>query len=477
MPSSPPPTAPDDGVGRLEDFPVAPVIPAPQLETPDPDNVDDEDCGFEYPDDDFRSALGHTPFEHLDFSDEDITHELTVQVDAPRSKCFQIWADRTNYLEWFDNIAQLIVHRQEPNLVSLFMLYQWGTTPVLELYTTLSRSQVEEDEVILEESVDGMDFVAGVIFTDAEEGSGTDVTLRLGYYLPEQLNEFVGPLAIYGDVNDILQSCMDRMKTFIETASLEELQSSRQAERQGVEQEFDTQQEKFHAEHGTVEEIYANAQDAAGDYLSQWEDSDEEGEDEEEEEGEWDDDNDIEYEEHDDDQDDDDQDDDDQEVADVDVSPQDFELSATALTSDDSQTTSMAQAQQDAAQTQPLEPGTSSDVQAQASEQQAAADMSSRHQQDVGQFDQAQALRISPDDALSGPQETQQQEEEQQLDLDLIKIQEPAVSAATANGDEQQGRTTKKAVGRSKTKSTAEARPKTPKKQGRPETSTADSAT
>ena len=59
-----------------------------------------------------------------------------------------------------------------------------GTTPVLELYTTLSRSQVEEDEVILEESVDGMDFVAGVIFTDAEEGSGTDVTLRLGYYLP-----------------------------------------------------------------------------------------------------------------------------------------------------------------------------------------------------------------------------------------------------------------------------------------------------
>lgn len=107
MPSSPPPTAPDDGVGRLEDFPVAPVIPAPQLETPDPDNVDDEDCGFEYPDDDFRSVLGHTPFEHLDFSDEDITHELTVQVDAPRSKCFQIWADRTNYLEWFDNIAQV----------------------------------------------------------------------------------------------------------------------------------------------------------------------------------------------------------------------------------------------------------------------------------------------------------------------------------------------------------------------------------
>ena len=38
--------------------------------------------------------------------------------------------------------------------------------------------------MIVEESVDGMDFVAGVIFADAEEGSGTDVTFRLGYYLP-----------------------------------------------------------------------------------------------------------------------------------------------------------------------------------------------------------------------------------------------------------------------------------------------------
>ena len=55
---------------------------------------------------------------------------------------------------------------------------------MLELYTTLSRSQIDEDEVIVEESVDGMDFVAGVIFADAEEGSGTDVTFRLGYYLP-----------------------------------------------------------------------------------------------------------------------------------------------------------------------------------------------------------------------------------------------------------------------------------------------------
>lgn len=59
--------------------------------------------------------------------------------------------------------------------------------PLLELYTTLARSQVEENELILEENVDGMDFVAGVLFADSEGGSGTDVTLRVGYYLPGAL--------------------------------------------------------------------------------------------------------------------------------------------------------------------------------------------------------------------------------------------------------------------------------------------------
>ena len=56
---------------------------------------------------------------------------------------------------------------------------------MLELYTTLARSQVEENELILEENVDGMDFVAGVLFADADdEGASTYVTLRVGYYLP-----------------------------------------------------------------------------------------------------------------------------------------------------------------------------------------------------------------------------------------------------------------------------------------------------
>ncbi len=106
VPSGPQTTAPEDGSGRLADFPLAPVLPAPQLEIPDPDD-DDEEAAFEMPDDDIRSRGGYTPFEQLQFSDEDVTHELTVHVDAPRSKCFQIWSDHANYLEWFDNIYQV----------------------------------------------------------------------------------------------------------------------------------------------------------------------------------------------------------------------------------------------------------------------------------------------------------------------------------------------------------------------------------
>ncbi len=106
VPSAPQTAAPEDGSGRLADLPLAPVLPAPQLEIPDPDD-DDEEAAFELPDDDIRSRGGYTPFEQLQFSDEDVTHELTVHVDASRSKCFQIWSDRANYLEWFDNIYQV----------------------------------------------------------------------------------------------------------------------------------------------------------------------------------------------------------------------------------------------------------------------------------------------------------------------------------------------------------------------------------
>ena len=119
------PPPPDDGTGRLKDFRAPPVIPAPQLEIPEPEpeyepegegegeeDEDEEEDVFQFPDDDFRSNGGYTPFEELDWSDEDITHELSIHVDAPRSKCFQIWEDRLNYLEWFDNIGQ-VHHRQE----------------------------------------------------------------------------------------------------------------------------------------------------------------------------------------------------------------------------------------------------------------------------------------------------------------------------------------------------------------------------
>lgn len=104
------PPPPEDGTGRLKDFRVPPVIAAPQLEVPEPEGEeeeDDEEDLHQYPDDDIRAEGGYTPFEELDWSDEDITHELSIHVDAPRTKCFQIWEDRLNYLEWFDSVAQV----------------------------------------------------------------------------------------------------------------------------------------------------------------------------------------------------------------------------------------------------------------------------------------------------------------------------------------------------------------------------------
>ena len=43
---------------------------------------------------------------------------------------------------------------------------------------------MEANQLVMEESVDGMDLVAGAIFTDSEDGKGTEITFRLGYYMP-----------------------------------------------------------------------------------------------------------------------------------------------------------------------------------------------------------------------------------------------------------------------------------------------------
>lgn len=36
--------------------------------------------------------------------------------------------------------------------------------------------------------------------------------LRVAYHLPEPLREFVGPVGVWGDVNDILQENLANMK-------------------------------------------------------------------------------------------------------------------------------------------------------------------------------------------------------------------------------------------------------------------------
>lgn len=41
---------------------------------------------------------------------------------------------------------------------------------------------------------------------------GTEVNLRIAYCLCAQLREFVGPVGVYGDVNDILKENMEKMK-------------------------------------------------------------------------------------------------------------------------------------------------------------------------------------------------------------------------------------------------------------------------
>lgn len=183
-----------------------------------PEDVDDIE-GFRVKDD------GYTPFEFLEFTNIPLKHEVSIWVDRPVADCYKIWDNRLNWMQWFDMIDEVGFHEEEPSYISMYLWYRWATTPFLELYVTLDRTQQEENKYILEEPVEGLPLVAAVLFQEGDEeagggGGGTTVTLRLSYLLPTILKEFAGQLAVYGDVDKKLQKSMVKMKAFTEGIDL-----------------------------------------------------------------------------------------------------------------------------------------------------------------------------------------------------------------------------------------------------------------
>ena len=65
-------------------------------------------------DDNWSGPLRATQAEHDHPlpADEDITHEVITTVDAPVNKCFKIWENRMNWLEWFDLLGQVSLRQK-----------------------------------------------------------------------------------------------------------------------------------------------------------------------------------------------------------------------------------------------------------------------------------------------------------------------------------------------------------------------------
>eukprot|EP00891_Asterochloris_glomerata_P008244 jgi/Astpho2/8244/Aster-x1503 len=103
-----------------------------------------------------------------------------------------------------------------------------------------------------------MDFVSGALFEELSDNS-TQITLRVGYYLPEPLKDYVGPIGLYGHVNDILKENMSQMKSFIEKTDLEGLQQARQEDHEGMLQFNKTMMDFVRETYGTEEELQEQA--------------------------------------------------------------------------------------------------------------------------------------------------------------------------------------------------------------------------
>lgn len=67
-----------------------------------------------------------------------------------------------------------------------------GKMPKVELYTTMERVGWHEQRAIVEQSVDGMEMIAGAVFTESTPES-TEIEFHLAYKIPgTQLASFLG---------------------------------------------------------------------------------------------------------------------------------------------------------------------------------------------------------------------------------------------------------------------------------------------
>lgn len=215
---------------------------------------------------------GCTPWQFVDISEETVQHEITVHVEAPLEFCYSVWADRLNYTEWFDLIAEMALPEDgekddmQGAIACFWCLYRWGMLPMLELYFVMERTEMgldpEKGGLIVEESIEGLPVVAAALFRDGgPERGGTLVTLKLAYNLPENLREFVGKVGVWGDMNDILIENMDTYKGFVEGADPEALAEARAEDRETMREGARTFWEQYRKDAAAVREM-AEAQGA-----------------------------------------------------------------------------------------------------------------------------------------------------------------------------------------------------------------------
>ncbi len=193
---------------------------------------------------------GYTPFEFIEFTNIPMKHEVSIAVERPVGDCYKVWESRINWMQWFDMIDEVGFHEEEPSYMSMYMWYRWATTPFLELYVTLDRTQEEVNKYILEEPVEGFPLVAAVLFTEGDDGgsggrgASTIVTLRVSYLLPKVLYEFAGQLAVYGDVNRKLEKCMEKMKSVVEAVDMQVLEEMKKENEEEIKAGFVEQRKR-----------------------------------------------------------------------------------------------------------------------------------------------------------------------------------------------------------------------------------------
>jgi len=169
---------------------------------------------------------GYTPFAFVHFNDQELMHDIELEVKASALTCYNLWADPERlqeFLEFISDYTDLNAKAEAEKVeidgitAGITLMYRFGTYPTLELKFVANRTDDVPGEVFAFESVEGMPIVGAVEFAEDGEADHTKVRFRVVYKMPVELGLFEESVSVRNNVEWLLRKYLGKFKQMAES--------------------------------------------------------------------------------------------------------------------------------------------------------------------------------------------------------------------------------------------------------------------